>query len=228
LRVPTLQKNMPRRASPLPLVALALALPRPAAGLVAFHRPLFADGMILQRGAGARVWGDKATGPVTVVVAAPNGTRLARATSGLPGAGGGWQLVLPAVAASGSTTVTATDGHGTATLAGVAFGDVLLCGGQSNMGYGMCGALSPTQSPGEAMASLAPVRYYFEHGSRPGGGAPTADCNGVPCTTPNGTWFVAHGNSTGGNVGGASAVCMLTASALFKKLGGAVPVGAVE
>jgi hypothetical protein len=136
---------------------------------------------------------------------------------------------LPAAA---SATIRASDGHTEAALTNVAVGDVLLCGGQSNMGYGMCGALSATESPAEAMSMLAPVRFYFNHGSGPGGGSgpatpanhAAANCNGVHFSTPNSSWFVAAGNNTGG----ASAICMLTASALHKHLGGKIPVGAVE
>ena len=95
----------------------------------------------------------------------------------------------------------------------------------------MCGALSATQTPAEAMATLAPVRYLFVHGSGPGGGSGTgraeSDCNGVHYITPNGTWFRPGGRANN-NTGGASAICMLTASALHKHLGGSVPVGAVE
>eukprot|EP00966_Prymnesium_polylepis_P332300 7387810-Prymnesium_polylepis.1 len=48
--------------------------------------------------------------------------------------------------------------------------------------------------------------------------------DGQPSTTAAKTWFKANAR----NSGGASAICMLTASALFHSLGGAVPVGAVE
>ena len=70
-----------------------------------------------------------------------------------------------------NTTLSATDGSGTATLRNVAFGELLLCGGQvaltlapplyythpvpfspspsqSNMGFGMCGARSASQTSG--------------------------------------------------------------------------------
>jgi hypothetical protein len=100
---------------------------------------------------------------------------------------------------------------------------------QSNMGYGMCGALSPLQSPLEAMNSLPPIRFFFNHGSGPGGGSPTAHCSGPGAGTyhtPNRSWFTA--NQQPNNTGGASAICMLTAGYLYDHFNGTVPVGAVE
>ena len=49
-------------------------------------------------------------------------------------------VTLPNLDAALTSTVAATDGKTTDTLTDVAIGDVLLCGGQSNMGFGMCGA----------------------------------------------------------------------------------------
>ena len=111
-----------------------------------FDTPLFSDGMILQRDAATKVWGVGAKPGATVTVTVKpasagsggGGDRslalsTAAATAGDDGA---WTTTLTPVAAAASTTVTATDGAATATLRDVAFGDVLLCGGQSNMGFG--------------------------------------------------------------------------------------------
>ena len=122
-----------------------------AAGL--FDAPLFSSGMILQRGApsgltpplppaaspathprpcapgaGTKLWGANATGPVTVTVSTG-----AKATSAAPTEGGAWSVSLPNVDVAMTSTVTASDGKTTDTLTDVAWGEVLLCGGQSNM-----------------------------------------------------------------------------------------------
>ena len=89
-----------------------------------------------------------------MVSVSPSG---AKATSSAPGPGGSWMVTLPNMDAALTSTVTATDGKTTDTLTDVAIGDVLLCGGQSNMGFGMCGttviATGPhPQTPAGALA----------------------------------------------------------------------------
>ena len=99
---------------------------------------------------------------------------------------------------------------------------------QSNMGFGMCLAKSATQTPQQALDELPQVHFYFQAGSGPGGGAGgNGKCHtssGATSVTPARTWFKT--NAT--NSGGASAICLLTAAALFRSLGQNVPVGAVE
>lgn len=220
----------------LTIVGLAVAAQGGSGTL--FSAPLFSSGMILQRGAGTRIWGAGAAGPVTVTVKTAAGT-LATAVSTAPAAtGGAWSVSMPAVGAQNATTVTATDGKATETLVDVAWGEVLLCGGQSNMGFGMCGAtVIPSgphpQTPMEAMAALptgpSAIRFFNQHGDHNGGAGSTVKgnvCNDPATTSNNGftTWFKA--NAT--NSGAASAVCLLTAEQLYAQLGGGVPVGAVE
>ena len=187
---------------------------------------VFGPGMVLQRGESTKIWGSGAVPKTAVHVTVDGVTCVGVSTST-----GDWICTLPTLQATENASAQATDGHSTVTLHDLAIGELLLCGGQSNMGYGMCGALSATQTPADAMATLAPVRFLFVHGSGPGGGAGTgasgSDCNGVHYTTPNNTWFV-PGGSGNNNTGGASAICMLTASSLWKHLNGQVPVGAIE
>ena len=110
----------------------------------------------------------------------------------------------------------------------MAIGDVLICDGQSNMGFGLCGSRSKNQTVQQTLDSLPPLRFFFQAGSGPHGSAGgRGNCltsSGLPSITPNQVWFTA--NAT--NSGGASAVCMLTAANLYKSMGGQVPVGAVE
>lgn len=96
------------------------------------------------------------------------------------------------------------------------------------MGFGMCGATSKTQSPQEALDKVgaSKVRYWFQAGSGPNGGAGASHCKtsaGTASVTPATTWFTANAS----NAGGASAVCLLTAQYLAEAMPG-VPVGAVE
>jgi hypothetical protein len=189
---------------------------------------LFGEGMILQRGDNTRVWGSGAKAGATVKVTVGGAAQSATAAAQ---ASGSWEVTLPSTAATASTTLTASDGTSNVTLRDVAFGDVILCGGQSNMGFGMCGAQSATQSPSGALNSLAPLRMFFQSGSGPNGGTgetcaiTTIDGKkGTSGPTPAFQWFAS--NAT--NSGGYSANCLLTAQRLHAALGGQVPVGAVE
>eukprot|EP00036_Acanthoecidae_sp_10tr_P013724 CAMPEP_0206288726 /NCGR_PEP_ID=MMETSP0106_2-20121207/1760_1 /ASSEMBLY_ACC=CAM_ASM_000206 /TAXON_ID=81532 /ORGANISM="Acanthoeca-like sp., Strain 10tr" /LENGTH=598 /DNA_ID=CAMNT_0053719279 /DNA_START=1 /DNA_END=1797 /DNA_ORIENTATION=+ len=208
----------------------AVAAPPPPVTPFSFASPLFDDGMILQRGNRTALWGHGAhAGQVTVTIdPGPSGATVT--AKGLAVNNGSWSVVLSGLVAAQTATVTATDAAGhKASLTDVAIGDVLLCGGQSNMGFGMCGAQSKTQSPQQAMQAIgaANLRLYFQSGSGPNGGADGRGCpsgvNGQPSITRPYAWFRA--NAT--NVGGYSAVCALTAQYLAEQQP-TVPVGAVE
>ena len=185
------------------------------------------------------MWGVGNSGAVTITVTNSETGKQVSSTVAAPapphahrsGGGAGWMAVVTAPATA-SATVTATDAGsgGTISLQNVAFGDVILCGGQSNMGFGMCGASKPNaQTPAEAfdMVAESNLRLFFQSGSGPNGGAGGKGCPtsvpGETSITPALRWTTV--NRT--NVGGASAVCMLTAHALAEAMPG-VPVGAVE
>ena len=230
---------------PLPpgLVLALLLRVAGATGQIRFHAPLFASGMILQRDAPTKIWGNSTNldDAVTVYVLDADGeTVLSNATAQSDHATGAWvaTLPLPGVPAKPTTQVMAMDSDGnTAYLESVAWGDVLLCGGQSNMGFGMCGATviatgpSP-QTPTQALAALPtenPLRFYNQQGDRNGGAGSTVKGNvcSDPCTTSNNRYMHWY-NASKDNAGSASAVCLLTAQKLRASLGGMVPVGAVE
>jgi sialate O-acetylesterase len=221
--------------SPLPA---AQQRERGRTGQIRFATPLFGDGMILQRRpASARVWGtsDNLNDAISVYVLAGDArqTVLGNATVTINSSTGVWSAVLPPIAARNNSTLVAKDSHGNmAHLRDVAWGDVLLCGGQSNMGFGMCAARSKNQTAQQALDNVtaAHVRFLFyssDAGSGPGGGTMPGICNtssGQNSTTPGKRWFTANA----ANSGGASANCLLSAQYLAESLGPGVPVGAVE
>ena len=221
-----------------PVIATHLHMPNSSTGShtvegqLTFAAPLFGEGMLLQRGAGTRVWGTGATpgATVTVSLAAPGAAAAAANASTTAQAGGNWSVTLPAIAAAHSATLSATDSstaHGSTVQLTVAVGDLILCGGQSNMGFGMCGSQSANQTPQQALDALpAGLRVFYWYGSGPGGGAgkKCKTSSGATSVTPAKTWFMANASTAGGF----SAVCLLTVQRLHEASNGTVPVGAVE
>ena len=91
---------------------------------------LFSSNMVLQRSPHqALMWGWASTG-ATVTVTLDDGSNV---NSTAAGSDGRWTAQLPAQSVSFDRTITVSDGSTTLTLSNVAFGDVYLCGGQSNM-----------------------------------------------------------------------------------------------
>lgn len=232
---------------------------------LSFAAPLFSDGMILQRDSpGVKVWGTSlSNGSVTVRVLDASGNDILSSGSGQVDSQGFWVVELKTPVPARTATILSAvlqrretpGGHifhadAETRLHSVAWGETLVCGGQSNMAFGICGANSPTQSPTAALASLPvqnPIRFYFQSGSIGGGAAGSEGgiqcqsskpprgnpwCNvsanvchtNVTSSTPSFQWF----NATAANAGSTSAVCILTAQRLHSALGGHIPVGAVE
>jgi hypothetical protein len=140
-------------AAALPLRKLAVAMMHQAfftllhlgaaSAALQFQPKLFSSGMILQRGAGTKVFGIGAASGSTVHVALkgtpagrgaePTATATASAQAR---ADGTWVVSMPATHAMTSATLSATDGSTSldqCTLSDVNVGEVLLCGGQSNV-----------------------------------------------------------------------------------------------
>ena len=98
-------------------------------------------------------------------------------------------------------------------LSNLRFGNLLLVRAACTVGFGMCGATSKTQTPQQAFDQVAEakLRLFFQEGSGPNGGAGGRGCPtshpGEKSITPALQWLTL--NRT--NVGGASAVCVLTA-----------------
>jgi hypothetical protein len=184
---------------------------------------VFSDGMVLQRGAeGARLWGTTAPGtPVTVNFAGANATSLPA------GPDGRWELQLPPMEGGGtpySATAFASGGR-SATLAGLVFGDVFWCTGQSNL----CGATTDVAyafnaSEEEAAAARYPWVRVTQLGSNGGdwGGAaaPLRELQFPPS--------IAWQPASPGAVRGFSAACWYHGKTVADAVGAALPIGLVE
>jgi sialate O-acetylesterase len=122
---------MPRLRSGRALAAFLLPLgaaAQPAAPAAAPRLPkLFADGVVLQRGAPIPVWGWAAPN-AAVAVTFRGATRRATARSD-----GAWKVQLPAAAAGGPYELTVAGARDTVRVRNVLVGDVWVASGQSNM-----------------------------------------------------------------------------------------------
>jgi sialate O-acetylesterase len=116
------------------LAALLAFAATPAAAAPLLH-PIFADHAVLQRNAPISLYGDAAPGStVTAQMAGSRATAMADAQ-------GHWRAELPALAAGGPYTLTASvTGGATEQVHDVLVGDVFLCTGQSNMQFAVSGA----------------------------------------------------------------------------------------
>ncbi len=171
----------------------------------------FSDHAVLQRDVPLKIWGRAAPSQaVKVALTGNNGTtRTADATAG---ADGRWTATLSALPSGETYALTATDSSGAKTLNDILIGDVLLCGGQSNMQFperlstGAWGDIG-----GSANNNL---RFMIvETDTQP---APLADI-GKPTK-----WQVVGPDT----VGEASAVCYHMAKALQKEHN--VPIGMIN
>lgn len=87
--------------------------------------------MVLQRAPQrSRIWGAAGPGVTVTVTLQPSGAKHVTTAD----VNGTWRVVLPPMAASLGHTLNVSSSSGeSATLSDIAFGDVFLCGGQSNM-----------------------------------------------------------------------------------------------
>jgi len=191
--------------APLLLLASILAASpavaaTPAAPLLA---RIFNDHAVLQRGSPLVVWGH--TEPGTAVSVTLNG----HAATARADAKGRWQATLPAMAAGGPYTLSATAGAVSQQVSDVLIGDVYLCGGQSNMEF-------PARQSSGAWGGLAPhpePQLRFANVEKDSQAAPLDD---LAKPAP---WRIVDADS----VGDASAVCFYMARSLQRSL--KVPVG---
>lgn len=110
-----------------------------APGVKPFLHPLFSENAVLQRDRPVPVWGW--TRPKTAVAVQFD----AKKQTAVAGPDGRWTVSIPPHAAGGPHTLKVTGaGPGeSAARQNLLFGDVWLCGGQSNMAYDLHGANNP-------------------------------------------------------------------------------------
>jgi len=175
--------------------------------------------MVLQRGPQqATVWGF-ATPGVVITTTMDITTTLTTTV----GADGIWRQQLPATAAS-STAHTfgfnSSTGQ-TASMENVVFGDVYLCGGQSNMQFAMPAIENATTEI--ATADKYPLIRLFTVGQKTSSRAPLQDLQ-----TIEQQWSVASSKTVagGGGFGYFSAVCWIFGRQLHDEL--QVPIGLIN
>jgi sialate O-acetylesterase len=109
---------------------IAQQLPQTAPAGPQLLHPIFQDHAVLQRDRPIKLYGE--TSPRTdVTVTLGTASIKTRA-----GADGHWSATLPATTAGGPYTLAATANGEIQTASDVLVGDVFLCAGQSNMGFG--------------------------------------------------------------------------------------------
>jgi sialate O-acetylesterase len=119
---------------PVPRCGAAVQdVPQAATKPLPFVSPIFGDNMVLQRGKANAIWGWSEPGDKVRVEIGE------AAASGVAGSDRRWQVKIQPPPAGGPYTVRIS-GRETVELHNVLVGDVWLCGGQSNMQFGLDGA----------------------------------------------------------------------------------------
>lgn len=204
----------PRSATANPPAALPLAatcriailalllFPVTASGEVRLPRT-FGDHMVLQRDIPVPVWGWAEPGEkVTVRFAGASAETTADAA-------GNWEVRLPALRASAESRELTITGHTTVAFKDVLVGEVWLCGGQSNMDFGLGGAFNAEQEIKDA--TYPQIRHFRTEFAAPA--EPARDCRGQ--------WQVCAPETAGGF----SAVGYFFGRRIHQELG--VPVGLI-
>lgn len=194
----------------LPCLVAALAW-LPAAHAQQLSQPsIFGDHMVLQKGASVPVWGEAAPGAEVEVIASWR-SDPARTTAD---AQGKWKVEIETPLQADASTVEVKSGEASLHYEDVIFGEVWVCGGQSNMEW----TLGPGVGPGIAnwQAEVADANYpeirFFDV---------PHNIAGTPQADAGGTWKIA----TPENAPKFSAVGYLFGRRLHKELG--VPVGLI-
>jgi len=177
--------------------------------------------MVLQRAPQqALVWGFAASG--TVVTTTMDGKTKLTTTAGTDGI---WRQKLPPQPASDKAhyfAFTSSAGQ-SAEMLNVLFGDVYLCGGQSNMQFAMPNIANASREV--SRADKYPSIRLFTVGQGTRSTTPLDDLQ-----TIEEQWSVSNSTSIAGNGGFGyfSAVCWVFGREVYDKLGGAVPIGLIN
>ena len=182
--------------------------------------------MVLQRAPqAAALWGFAPPGDDVDCLLVSNGQEARTVAD----AGGHWAVTLPPQPAGGPHDIVCSSRlrpDASATLQDVLFGDVYLCGGQSNMVFSTRAMFNGTEEVAAA-DGFPDIRLFSVGQSTPRPPAP-----GVPLQqfgTLEQPWTRASVASVGGSAtsAGFSAVCWVAGRTLHAQLGGAVPLGLV-
>ena len=194
---------------------------------------LYSSNMVLQRNKPLMLWG---TGTP--------GRRVDVAATGLPDArgvvapNGEWQVYLQQADATTDVTITATDGTDTITLSNVAFGDVYLCSGQSNMKITLNYSFGGAESIATAASRYPNIRLYSvppQWSNIPQSQSNINSTLGLSSSEPHlgytGGWQVPSADTLQNGADPTdvwsyfSAVCWWTGVSLYDSLNGTVPLG---
>ena len=182
------------------------------------------DHAVLQRAPqSAVVWGfGKQFAPISVtLLPAAGGGNASVTVSGWVSSLGVWRLSLPPIAAGGPYVLAAnsTQTGEAFVVEDILFGDVVVCGGQSNMAFGLSGTYNATAeiaaAAGRPLIRIMSMAYSAQNLSQFQLVWQYALTQGWEVGTPD-------------NVRYFSAVCYLTAANAYDALGGAVPMGLID
>jgi len=176
----------------------------------------FGDNMVLQRGVPVTLWGFAPPG--TSVVTTFAGSKF---TSTAGAADGVWRQALPAQPANAAGQAIAFRVEATgesAAISNVVFGDVYVCGGQSNMVFAVPAVANATAEIQRANAY--PLIRLFTVGQKNASGTPLADLASIEQP-----WSVASNVSINGKgeFEFFSATCWFFARDIVDALGAAAP-----
>ena len=175
------------------------------------------DHMVLQRDSSAVIWGwtDAPNSPVSVSFNGADQTTTA-------GADGSWRFDLGSVPASSGGVIVISDHNDKVALQDIAFGDVILCSGQSNMEM-------TVNATNNATAEIADsINYPLLRMFTSAKVASLTPLSDVTSKAAGFNWTVSGPRAFQGGVWGTfSASCYFTGRGLYTSLGGGVPIGLV-
>jgi len=192
----------------------------------AFLSSTLGSNMVLQRAPQkAVVWGFTQPGATVNTTFAKTTLPMPTPMSTTADADGVWRQELPATEASEqiySLSFSSSAGE-TAQMENVLFGDVYLCGGQSNMVFAMPNITNASEEI--ARANDYPMIRLFSVGQHTQSSTPLDDLQRI-----EETWSVASNTSVahGDRFGYFSAVCWIYGRELFDALDGKVPIGLIS
>ena len=134
--------------------SLAMAADGPTTGTAPEVRlaSIFANGMVLQHRREVPIWGWAAAGQKVTV------TLEGKSYEATADKDGQWTVWLPAHKPSADPVEITVSGKNSIALKDVLFGDVWICAGQSNMGWGVGGSATAEQM---ARMNYPTIRQYF-------------------------------------------------------------------